>query len=46
MRSVNEMLENDNITTKPITQTIREIQAVNANFFSVLDVQSAFHAIR
>ena len=46
MRSVNEMLENDNITTKPITQTIREIQAVNAKFFSVLDVQSAFHAIR
>ena len=46
MRSVNEMLEDDNITTKPITQTIKEIQAVNAKYFSVLDVQSAFHAIR
>ena len=46
MRSLNEMSQNDNITTKPITQTIREIQAVNAKFFSGLDVQSAFHAIR
>ena len=46
MRSVNEMLENDNLTTKPITQTIREIQAVNAKLFNVLEVQSVFHAIR
>ena len=46
MQSVNEMLENDNITAKPITQMIRETQAINAKFFSVLDVQSAFHAIR